>query len=83
MFTINPKEIKTAELHSYMLAAIAPRLLHLPAPWIRTANLICHLSAFSMLWKHPADCCFFTGQEGPRQYDEAYSGKRLRGERKW
>src|SRR6188768_4458818 len=25
MFTINPKEIKTAELHSYMLAAIAPR----------------------------------------------------------
>jgi len=25
MFTINPKEIKTAVLHSYMLAAIAPR----------------------------------------------------------
>src|SRR6187551_3737910 len=25
MFTINPKEIKTSELHSYMLAAIAPR----------------------------------------------------------
>ncbi len=25
MFTINPKEIKTAALHSYMLAAIAPR----------------------------------------------------------
>src|SRR3982751_5468444 len=25
MFTINPKEIKTAELHAYMLACIAPR----------------------------------------------------------
>jgi len=25
MFTINPKEIKTSELHSYMLGAIAPR----------------------------------------------------------
>jgi hypothetical protein len=25
MFTIDPKEIKTGVLHSYMLAAIAPR----------------------------------------------------------
>ncbi|MBK5285680.1 MAG: flavin reductase family protein [Bacteroidia bacterium] len=45
MFTINPKEIKTSLLHSYMLSAIAPRPIAFAATVDKAGNV--NLSPFS------------------------------------
>lgn len=45
MFTVNPKEIKTAELHAYMLAAIAPRPIAFASTIDKEGNM--NLSPFS------------------------------------
>jgi len=45
MFTINPKEIKTSLLHSYMLSAIAPRPIAFAATIDKAGNV--NLSPFS------------------------------------
>ncbi len=45
MFTLNPKEIKTAELHAYMLAAIAPRPIAFASTIDKEGNM--NLSPFS------------------------------------
>ena len=45
MLTINPKEVTTAEFHSYMLGAVAPRPIALASTIDEDGNV--NLSPFS------------------------------------